>query len=181
MLQLPCTPKEFLREAIEPALALLPTRLATPSARVQLMTTGLQESALKHRWQVVDLFKPETKGPARGLLQFERGGGVRGVLRHPTTNALAQEVCHARDVTPDEKVVWLAIENDDILAAAFGRLLLLADPQPLPTLGDHEEAFDCYVRCWRPGAYDRGTEDERRALRAKWAKNYAQAFTALAL
>jgi hypothetical protein len=173
MLRVPCTPREFLKEAIEPALALLPKRLAVPSARVQLMATGLQESRLLHRWQIVDPMKPETKGPARGLLQFD------GVLRHPVTNSLAQELCLAREVTPDENLVWRAMETDDILCCGFGRLLLLADPQPLPTLGDHEEAFECYARTWRPGAYHRGTEAERASLRAKWTRNYAQAFAAL--
>jgi hypothetical protein len=179
MLRLPATPEQFIDEAIVPALALLPKKLDTASARLELTTIGLQESLLKHRWQVIDVVKPETKGPARGLLQFERGGGVRGVIRHPVTNHLAQQLCHDRDVGFDEKLVWLAMENDDILCAGFGRLLLLADPHPLPPVGEAEEAWLCYLRCWRPGAYERGTEKEREALHSKWLRNYAQAFAAL--
>lgn len=171
-------PADFLRLAVVPGLAILPTRMDTPSARVQLVATGLQESRLVHRWQVVDVVKPETKGPARGLLQFERGGGVRGVLRNSVTRDYARAVCLARGVAPDESAVWLAMEHDDLLSVAFGRLLLLADPHRLPLVGKDGEAFECYVRCWQPGAYTRGTDAERAKLRQKWSDNYAMALAA---
>lgn len=180
MIQLPATPRAYIGQVLEPAFrAHFAPRFDTPSARLQLTTTALQESGLRHRWQVIDLQRPDTKGPARGLLQFERGGGVRGVLRHPSTKGLARLACVMRKVDPEETAVWHAIETDDILGAVFGRLLLLADPQPLPEVGDAAGAFECYVRCWRPGAYDRGTDAERAELRAKWARNYAQALAAL--
>jgi len=60
--------------ALFPALELLPPVMDSAAARVNLITIALQESKLIHRWQVVDLAKPNVKGPARGLLQFERGG-----------------------------------------------------------------------------------------------------------
>lgn len=179
MIQLPATPTEYLQQVVIPALQLVkPKRFDTPEARVQLVATAGQESNLRHRWQVIDPVKPETKGPARGLLQFERAGGVRGVMTHPVTKAYARMVAFTRRVEFDETVIWRAMETDDILCAAFGRLLLLADPHALPPVGDVEGAWLTYLRCWRPGAYDRGTDAERAKLRAKWSTNYAAALAA---
>jgi len=170
MITLPCTPKTFLEEAIIPAMALLPKTLDSDRSRVMLMAIGLQESGLRVRWQIIDPVVPETKGPARGLLQFERGGGVRGVMRHPATMHLASDVCRAREVPFEERVVWVALERDDILAAALGRLYLLTDPQPLPALGDVQAAWECYKRNWKPG----------KPHPEAWPQNYANAFAALA-
>ena len=134
--------------AIDPALALLPAKMDTPQARCLMLAIGLQESRLTARAQIVN---GGGKGPARGLFQFERGGGVCGVLEHPATKALAASVCAARNVEPDAATVWAALETDDVLAAAFARLLLLADPKPLPALGDGAAGWSCYLRNWRPG------------------------------
>ena len=57
-----------------------------------LLAIGLQESRLTHRRQI--------GGPARGLWQFERGGGVAGVLRHAASRDHALSVCDARRVAP---------------------------------------------------------------------------------
>lgn len=180
MISLPATPSTYLKEVVVPALSLVtPTKLDTPSARVQLVTTAMQESSLRHRWQVIDPIKPETKGPARGLLQFERGGGVRGVMRSPVTKSNAMLICEQRHVPFDETAVWVRMETDDILCAAFGRQLLFADPHSLPPMGDEEGAWECYLRCWRPGAYERGADSERQKLRVKWASNYAAAMGAM--
>lgn len=142
--------------AMSAALALLPTRLDTRAARVQLIATGLQESRLTARAQITD---SGGAGPARGLLQFERGGGVRGVLEHPATSQLAALLCKLRDVEAEKTAVWAALERDDVLAFGFGRLLLLADPKPLPALDNPQAAWDCYVRNWRPGKPHRETWD----------------------
>lgn len=171
------TPIQFLTDAVLPGLALLPpiypaTRV---QAEVQLVATGLQESRLVHRWQVIDVVKPETKGPARGLLQFERGGGVRGVMRHNLTREMSKHVCAQRGVEWDETAVWLAMEQDDPLSCAFGRMLILCDPVKLAPLGNNAEAFQTYLRCWNPGAFANGTEAERADLRRKWVNNYVTA------
>lgn len=121
-----------------------------------LLAIGLQESRLTHRRQI--------GGPARGLLQFELGGGVRGVLRHRSSREHAQAVCRARDVIATESAVYAALEHDDVLAMAFGRLLLWTDPKALPALGDEQAAWDLYLRTWRPGKPHRHTWD---ALYAK--------------
>lgn len=64
------TLSEIRDRAIAPALAMLPARMRSDAAEVLLLAIGLQESGLIHRHQI--------GGPAHGLLQFERGGGVRG-------------------------------------------------------------------------------------------------------
>jgi hypothetical protein len=140
--------------AVDKALAALPPRMDTPQARVLLYAIGLQESRLKHRDQIVKGKKPGVKGPALGLWQFERGGGVRGVLRHPASAKLAAEaISHlvGNDGVIFERAVWLALEQDDVLAAKFARLLLWTDPRPLPARGHVTAAWDCYIRNWRPG------------------------------
>jgi len=139
------------REAILPALALLPARMNSPDAIALLLAIGLQESRLTHRRQI--------GGPARGLWQFERGGGVRGVLEHPSSKKLAAAVCEARGVEPIASRVYEALEDDDVLAAAFARLLLWTDPKPLPAIGDTQSGWDLYIRTWRPGKPHRHTWD----------------------
>ena len=164
-LTLPVSPDVFNERVLTPALRLLPEKMDTPEARVMLVTIALQESALAHRWQVVDRSQPEHMGPARGLLQFERGGGVYGVLNHVSSRKYAHQVCAARGIEPSVNAVYEALHKDDILAAAFGRLLLWTDPQALPTLGDSKAAWDLYMRCWRPG----------KPWPDKWPDNYKEA------
>lgn len=136
---------------LTPALALLPARMDTPEARVELLAIGGQESGLSDRWQVVDKRNPEIRGPARGLWQFEAGGGVAGVLSHPASKHFAATVCAIRGVAPRTRSVWTWLAEDDLLACCFARLLLLTDPRPLPALGDGAAGWDYYVRNWRPG------------------------------
>lgn len=134
---------EITQQAIEPAYALLPTRMRSQEATLMLLAIGLQESRFLHRRQI--------GGPARGYLQFERDGGVRGVLMHPASRPHALAVCAARGVRPVAADVYAALEHDDVLAAGFARLLLYSDPAPLPALGDEAGAWAYYLRNWRPG------------------------------
>lgn len=134
--------------AINPALALLPAAMDSAPARVMLLAIGLQESRLTARCQII---AGGGRGPARGLWQFEAGGGVRGVMTHPTSRFWAAQVCASRSVPFIQSVVWAALETDDALAAAFARLLLFTDPRRLPTVGDPDAAWACYLRLWRPG------------------------------
>ena len=64
--------------AVNPALLLLPVAMTSMRALRMMWSIGRQESRLIHRYQKTT--DPYTKGPARGLWQFERGGGVRGVV-----------------------------------------------------------------------------------------------------
>lgn len=151
------TLSEIRERAIAPALAMLPARMRSDAAEVMLLAIGLQESGLIHRHQI--------GGPAHGLLQFERGGGVRGVMNHPASKDHAARVCVERGVEPTVVAAFDAIEFDDVLAMAFGRLLLWTDPKPLPDVQDVNGAWDLYLRVWRPGKPHRHT----------WDRHYAEA------
>ncbi len=141
---------DITKQAINPALELLPSYLDSPQARVMLLAIGLQESRLKYRRQLGD-------GPARGLWQFERGskrsrGGVWGVYLHPVSMHLLHEFSRARSCAFDPDQIYLQIERDDVLAAGVARLLLLTDRPPLPAVDDEAGAWRLYAeRCWRPG------------------------------
>lgn len=149
--------------AIDPAMKMLPANMDTVMGRVMLLAIGLQESRLIHRAQIID---GGGKGPARGLWQFERGGGVRGVIEHPASRKVAQRVCDMRAVQASPQAVWERLETDDILAAAFARLLLWTDPLAMPKPEDVEGAWRLYaLRTWRPGKPHRQT----------WDAYYAQA------
>ena len=134
--------------AVHEALRLLPPAMDSKEARVMLYAIGLQESRFTHRAQVID---GGGKGPARGYWQFERAGGVRGVLRHPASKFWMHSVCNARNVPAQETSVWLAMETDDVLAAAAARLLLFTDPSKLPAIGEQSASWSYYIRNWRPG------------------------------
>lgn len=164
------TPADFDRHVLTPALALLPGAMDSPEARVLLTAIALQESGLVHRWQVIDQARPQKKGPARGLLQFERGGGCAGVLTHPASRYWMYRVCAARGVATTAHALWLAIERDDVLAAAAGRLFLFTDPKRLPEVVDEAGAWRYYLRTWRPG----------KPHVARWPANHRAAREALA-
>lgn len=62
-------------------------------------------------------------------------------------------------------LVHAALEHDDVLAAAFARLLLWTDPFRLPTKSDAAGGWDLYLRTWRPG----------KPHPARWPARYAAA------
>jgi hypothetical protein len=149
----------ILHSAINPALKMLPPKMDSDAARVMLLAIGLQESRLTHRYQKTT--NPYVKGPARGLWQFERGGGVVGVTTHRASQERAREVCKLRAVPFDSILIHTRLEFDDILAAAFARLLLWTDAKPLPGVdASHDDTWNCYERNWRPGKPHRETWDE---------------------
>lgn len=157
------TPKQCISNVIMPALALLPGRMTSQVALVQLLAITMQESgpAIERRRQLGN-------GPARGLWQFEISG-CQGVLEYHTTRTLAMAVCESRAVAPEPEAVLAAVEVDDILAAAFSRLYLWTDPHPMPALGDQQGAWDLYLRTWRPG----------RPRPEHWPENYSAALSAI--
>jgi len=152
--------KEMIQKpgAITEALSLLPDRMTSDEAIVMLLAIGLQESRFQHRRQLVGN-PPRPTGPATGFWQFERGGGVVGVLQHRASRDHARTLCAARGVEPVSQSVWQALQHDDVLAAGFARLLLWTDPFSLPKLGDANGAWDLYMRTWRPGKPHRHTWD----------------------
>lgn len=133
----------ILHDVLPKAYELLPASMASTRANVMLLAIGLQESNLEYRRQI--------GGPARGLWQFEKGGGVKGVLTHKASKNIALDVCQALDIVPDADACYLALAENDILAACFARLLLFTDPKPLPDVNDTGGAWDYYNRIWRPG------------------------------
>jgi hypothetical protein len=136
----------------EPGLHLL-ARLGGPAAENPradqlLLTIALQESGLVHRVQRLASGAP---GPARGWWQFERLGGVAGVLGHPASATVARRLCERLYVPASAADVWRCLEGHDALAAGFARLLLWTDPHALPQTRDAAGGWDYYLRLWRPG------------------------------
>jgi hypothetical protein len=135
----------YPKAAIEAAFQLLPAKMDSPQARVILAAIGYQESGYTTRIQY-------NNGPARSYWQFENGrlAGINGVLSHHATSTLAKRVCDALGVAPERMAVWKAMETDDVIGAAFARLLMYTDPMPLPD--NQADAWDMYAnRLWRPG------------------------------
>lgn len=122
-----------------------------------------QESNWEHRIQ-------SGNGPAHGFWQFERLGGVRGVLTHRASYALADKVCASVGIEPTSEQAWsiMATPPGDNLSVAFARLLLWTDPHPLPAVGDEEASYAYYIHNWRPG----------RPSRSRWAGVYPLAVAA---
>lgn len=147
------TPALFLQNALLPALRLLPAKMDGQAAIAMMVAIALQESRIKHRAQI--------GGPARGYWQFELGGGVRGVLTHPASKPHIQSVLTALDYDPDSPpdACYKAIEHNDILAAAFARLLLWTLPGRLPVRVDPDDGWSQYIAAWRPGKPHRDTWD----------------------
>lgn len=139
-----------ITKIINPGLALLPLAMDDEKAIVMLLTIGQQESRFEHRRQMGN-------GPARGFWQFERGGGVKGVMTHHTTTGHAHRLCSELDVPWDAAAIWAALETNDLLACGFARLLLYSDPKKLPSVWDQDAAWDLYARTWRPGKPHRET------------------------
>ena len=129
--------------ALLPALRMLPPRMDSPEARAMIIAIGLQESRLQWRKQIA--------GPAHGYLQFERSGGVAGVLTHPSSQRYAKECCVRLDIEPEPVSVYMAIVYNDVLACVFGRLLLWTSPMKLPKRDEPLAAYMLYLSCWRPG------------------------------
>lgn len=142
MLSLPIAPRVALEHVIAPALATLPARMNSTAARVMLLAIALQESGLRARVQ-------SGGGPARGLWQFERGGGCAGVLRHEASRDLAHSLCEEAGIEPSASALHAALMFDDLLACRMARLLLWTDPEPLPV--DRLGGWRLYIRVWKPG------------------------------
>jgi len=155
------TPASVLSDVIVPSLGLLPARMDSASARLLMLAICGQEANFEHRTQI--------GGPARGLWQFEKGGGVKGVLTHSQTAAFAASVCVQRDIAATSDSVYNALAGDDLLAGAFARLLLWSDPRPLPPIGNIEAAWAYYLQTWRPG----------KPHRSRWTPNYSKAMDAV--
>lgn len=163
LLPLPISPTE-LQGLIFQAFDLLPSKMSSADARAEITAICMQESGLAARRQYGN-------GPARGLAQFEKGGGVHGVMTHSASRDYAADVCEVLGVPFTEMDVWQALEFNDVLALAFARLLLWTDAKKLPpaVLESERAAWDYYERNWRPG----------KPHPEKWGANWEQAIAAV--
>jgi len=175
ILKLAYTPPKtinVLTDIIDPALAELEPHgiRSSPQARAMLYAIGMQESRLQHRFQIIT--GQFTRGPARGLWQFEAGGGVVGVLSHHSTQDRAQLFARRFVGSISRDAVWASLAYEDTLACIYARLLLWTDPRalPEPTLENEEAAWQYYIRNWRPGKPHRVT----------WSKFWCEAISKLA-
>lgn len=139
--------REVAERAVLPALAeLIPFGVTGGRLVVtNMLAIGFQESRLCAPYQYWD-------GPARGLWQFEPAG-VAAIFRHHRTVRPAVLLCKKRGMDPFANFVCDALAHDDVLAAAFARLLLWSSPFAMPAR--QAEAWEQYKRLWRPGKPDR--------------------------
>jgi len=156
------TPIEILEGPMAEARKLLPSLSWSADVCILLLAIGLQESGLLYRRQ-------HNQGPAKGLWQFEAGGGVKGVMTHAASRELAQQVAAARGVAWLRPAVWDALETDDVFACCMARLLLWTDPKAVPRRGDIEGAYATYEWNWRPG----------KPHKQDWPANYQKAVQAV--
>jgi hypothetical protein len=146
-------PSTFNQDILQPALErVLPIIEIPPSDRASRLMLAIagQESDWTWRYQLKP-GGPNADGayPARGFWQFEKRGGVVGVMTHRSTTDRAKALCDACHVHWDDDDIWRALEGHDALAAGFARLLLWTDPRPLP---DEESlGWRYYINSWRPG------------------------------
>jgi hypothetical protein len=140
------------------ALALLPSSMDTEKARAMLMAIALQESRFEHRQQI--------GGPARGFWQFEKGGGVAGVLTHRYTADHVRRICGVLCYQPSVEGCYTAIRDNDVLACCFARLLLWTVPMALPSRDESQIGWQQYLAGWRPGKPHPRT----------WAANFERAW-----
>jgi hypothetical protein len=168
------TPELLLKTAIIPALSLLNPKLDTPAARAMLIAIALQETGLRARRQMLearDHWWESKPGPANGLWQFERDGGVRGVMvRHAAASAIVLPVIDALLYPRDPYAVHEALIHNDILACLVARALLWSLPAPLPARDNPTEGWRQYISAWRPG----------KPHEATWSAHYAAAWRAVA-
>jgi hypothetical protein len=146
------TTLEYIAAIVIPAaLKLLPAKMDSLEARAMLIAIGLQESRFLHRGQI--------GGPARGYWQFEQGGGVKGVLTHAASSPHARDILMTLGYNEAVQTSYAALENNDILACTYARLLLWTHPKALPQRWQTDYAWQQYLSTWRPGKPHRDTWD----------------------
>lgn len=148
---------KLLTVAIRPALQELEKDgiRASKEAERFMLAIALQESRARNRKQLGHQGLPT--GPANSYWQFERGGGVKGVLNHASTKQRIARILAAYDVNNEAQDVWEAMRYHDILSACMARLLIYTLPGSLPTTA--QQGWDQYISAWRPGKPHRATWD----------------------
>ena len=120
-----------------------------------LLAIAIQESRCVHVYQ--------RSGPARGFWQFEEVA-IEDVYENPVSfecleRLMYREWARSRYSTAANArdLVFDALPFDAMLACAVARAYLWPDPAPLPEpkLEMEEEAWQYYLRRWKPGRPDR--------------------------
>jgi hypothetical protein len=153
----------LLRDVIRPVHDGLHTEFGVPAsieADCLSLAIKIQESG---QTAVRDQGDPAVTGPATGLWQFEKGGGVWECLNAPKIAPIFADLCGRAGVQAEADAVWrffTAPQSDD-LAAAGARLVMYLDPAPLPpaTLDAASAALAYYLRRWRPAKNERREQD----------------------
>lgn len=154
----------YVQQYVFPAaFALLPGMMHSPEAEAMLLAIGFQESGFRHRAQI-------PVPHARGFWQFEKAGGIIGVITHPSTRRHLANACEdlryrIPDISLDDRL-YEAIEHNDVLACVFARLNLWWLPGRLPRRDEAELAWQQYLEAWRPG----------KPHREVWADNFSTAW-----
>ena len=141
------------KHIIPAALDMLPGRMYSPEAVAMILAIGLQESKFLHRRQVPN-------GPANGFWQFEKGGGVKGVLTHSSTSSTVKAILTDLRYPTDTESCYQAIRHNDVLACVFARLLLWTVKGRLPLRNEPDLAWNQYLGAWKPGKPHPETWDE---------------------
>lgn len=158
------------KKAFDRACDIIGDNFRAPKAEVMVLAIGGQESKFQSRRQLIKKGgKLVPQGPATSWWQFEKNGGVRGVLTHPAHEAMERRLCAVVGVPYEAQAIWEAMQYDDVLGAGMARLLLASDSRKLPEIGQEAAAWDTYVSIWRPGKPHRDT----------WAKAYRDAVAAV--
>lgn len=173
-------------QLIPSTLALCPSLTWNDQARVLIGAICLQESGGRDVQQ-------EGNGPADGYPQFEVEA-IREILENAATAKMAMQAVHASGIldfgseqdaqgnqgaagpgvsplSPSQiaTVVHAKFLNFPTLQIVFARLMLWANPNPLPELGDCDDAWNYYDSTWHPG----------RPRRETWDAYYAQSLNAV--
>lgn len=166
----------ILTYTIPAAYSLLPEAMRSDKATAMLVGIGLHES---------DGFRARRQyrgGPAHGFLQFERQT-VKALMLHPASQAAVDGLINALSyrlpkatVARQALEVFNAMSDNDTLTFGMGRSLLWTVPMPLVGAEEPGEAFRQYLAGWQPGAYKRGTEDEKVKIRGRFFHSYAEAW-----
>ena len=146
---------DYLVKCVLPAAyKLMPSRMNSPEASSLLICIALQETGLRARRQMLEAGKPwwaSRPGAANGFWQFERDGGVRGVLRHPGASAIVLPVLAELLYPPDPYAVHEALIHNDVLACVLARALLYSVPAALPGQDEPGNGWEQYLSAWKPG------------------------------
>jgi len=141
------TPEQFRDRILDPGLYIASPLIdiaVTDEARLLLMAIAGQESAWTERTQT------DAPNLGRSFWQFEQGG-CNALATNVTTEPKLAELLDALEIPYTLPMIHAVVAWNDPLAVGMARLLLYADPHPLPAVGDQDGAWSCYLRCWQPG------------------------------